>query len=169
MAGLVATATVPVLADPSSDVMNAVIATTNARSYHILLTSPGIGVSEGDIVKPSKMRMVTKNTESIVIGSTMYLKISGKWKKMNATGFSLDPSDEVKKMQAHRADYTASDLGMRTVGGVPYHAYLVTDNKKHTKETVFIDAGGRLGRVETSGITMTFSKYGENVSIVPPM
>jgi hypothetical protein len=168
-AGLVTLATAPVLADPSSDVINATIATTKAPSYHLTMTSPGTGTSEGDFVNPNKMHMVTKDVESIVIGSTMYLKIAGKWKKMDAPGLWSDPADVVKKMQAHRADFSSSDLGMRTVGGVPYHAYLVTDNKKHTKETIYVDSAGRLGRVETSGITMTFSKYGENVSIVPPM
>jgi hypothetical protein len=169
LAALVAMAMAPASADPSSDLMNAVVATMNASSYHITMTSPGTGVSEGDIVKPGKMHMITKGAESIVIGTTMYIKISGKWKKIDGSGFSMDPSAEIKKMQAHRSDYTASDLGMRPVGGVPYHAYLVTNNKKHTKETIYVDSAGRLARVETSGITMTFSKYGENVAIVPPM
>jgi hypothetical protein len=45
----------------------------------------------------------------------------------------------------------------------------MTDTKKHLSQTVFIDAAGRIGRIEISGIVITFSKYGEAFSIQPPM
>jgi hypothetical protein len=165
--GLVAMASAA-FADPSP-VANAVIATSKATSYHLSMTNPRTGPSEGDFVSPDKVHMVSKRGESILIGSTMYLKINGKWTKVNAPGVSSSPVEVMKQMQAHGADYTSSDLGMRTVDGVAYHAYAVTNTKKHTTETVFVDAAGRLGRVETGGSTMTFSKYAEAISIQPPI
>lgn len=158
----------PVLADPNSALMSAVIATSQARSYHISMSGPSIS-AESDVVNPGKMHMIMKEGETIIIRPDMYMKMGGKWKKISGAGDTLDQSDAVKQMQLHRADYSSQDLGMRTVGGTPYHAYLVTNVKKNTKETVFVDAAGRIGRFQFGDTTMTFSKYGEAVSIVAPM
>jgi hypothetical protein len=159
----------PALADPNSALMNAVIATSRQPSYHITLTGPSIGTAEGDVVNPGKMHMTMKMGETIVIRPDMYMKMDGKWKKFAGAGNTPDQSDAIKQMQLHHADYTSRDLGMRTVGGISYHAYLVTNLKKKTTETVFVDGGGRIGRFEMGDTVMTFTKYGENVSIVPPM
>jgi hypothetical protein len=169
LAGLIGLATGSALADPSPALVAAVIATTNQPSYHLTITSPRAGTTEADMVKPDKMHVIMKDGESIVIGSTMYMKMGGKWTKMSAAGMWSDPTAAVKLLQTHHADYTSVDLGMRTAGGVPYHAYSVTDTKKHTTETVYIDGAGRLGRVEARGTVIVFSKYGETVSIQAPM
>jgi hypothetical protein len=160
--------TAPVLADPNSALMNAVIATSQQHSYHISMSGPSM-TAEGDIVNPGKMHMVMKEGETIIIRPDMYMKMGGKWKKVAGAAGTMDQSDAVKQMQLHRADYTSQDLGMRTVGGTSYHAYLVTNVKKNTKETVFVDGAGRIGRFQFGDTTMTFSKYGEAVSIVAPM
>jgi hypothetical protein len=34
---------------------------------------------------------------------------------------------------------------------------------------MFVDDSGRIGRLEVAGMVMVFSKYGEALSIVPPM
>ena len=159
----------PALADPNSALMNAVIATSRQPSYHISMTGPGIGTAEGDVVNPGKMHMIMKEGETIIVRPDMYMKMGGKWKKIAGAGDTLDQSDAIKQMQFHHADYASQDLGMRTVGGATYHAYLVTNTKKHTKEMVFIDGSGRIGRFEQGAMVMVFSKYGEAVSIVPPM
>jgi hypothetical protein len=49
-AGVVAVATAPALADPSSAVIAAAVATSKAPSYHLSMTNPGTGGSETDIV-----------------------------------------------------------------------------------------------------------------------
>lgn len=158
----------PALADPNSALMNAVIATSQARSYHITMSGPSMA-AEGDVVNPGKMHMIMKEGETIVIRPDMYMKMGGKWKKMAGAGATLDQSDAVKQMQLHRADYTSQDLGMRTVGGTSGHAYLVTNLKKNTKETVYVDGSGRIAGFQFGDTMMTFSRYGEAVSIVAPM
>jgi hypothetical protein len=158
----------PAFADPNSALMNAVIATSQARSYHISMSSPNMS-AQGDIVNPGKMHMVMKDGETIIIRPDMYMKMGGKWKKITGVGDTMDQSDAVKQMQLHRADYTSQDLGMRTIGGAPEHAYLVTNLKKNSKETVYVDGSGRIAGFQFGDTTMTFSKYGEAVSIVAPM
>jgi hypothetical protein len=148
--------------------MNAVIATSQARSYHITMSGPAMA-AQGDVVNPGKMHMIMKEGETIVISPDMYMKMGGKWKKFAGAGATMDQSDAVKQMQLHRADYTSQDLGMRTIGGTSGHAYLVTNLKKNTKETVYVDGSGRIGSFQFGDTTMTFSRYGEAVSIVAPM
>src|SRR5665213_522143 len=113
----------PALADPNSALMNAVVATSQAHSYHISMSGPSMS-AEGDIVNPGKMHMLMKQGETIIIRPDMYMKMGGKWKKIAGAGDTLDQTDAVKQMQAHRADYTSQDLGMRTIGGTSDHAYL---------------------------------------------
>jgi hypothetical protein len=158
----------PALADPNSVLMNAVIATSQARSYHISMSSPNMS-AQGDIVNPGKMHMIMKDGETIIIRPDMYMKMGGTWKKITGAGDAMDQSDAVKQMQLHHADYTSQDLGMRTIGGASEHAYLVTNLKKNTKETVYVDSRGRIAGFQFGDMTMTFSNYGEAVSIVPPM
>jgi len=167
--GLLCMTMTSALADPSSAVVNAYIATSRAPSYHVSSTNPRTGGSEVDVVNPGKLHMVMSVGESILIGSTMYLKIGGIWRTMDGRGFSTDPDAELRQMRFHPADFTTTDFGVRVVAGVPYHGYLVTDTKTHTTEKVFIDAAGRLARTEQGGLTKTFTKYGEAVSIQPPM
>lgn len=168
-AGLIGLATTSALADPSPAVIAAVSATANQPSYHLTITSPRMGTIESDVVKPDKEHAIWKSGETIVIGSTMYMKMGGSWKKMNVPGLWSSPVDVVKQIQAQGGNYTSSDLGMRIIGGVPYHAYRVTDTKKHFDDVIFVDAAGRLGRIEAHGDVMVFSKYGETVSIRAPM
>ena len=171
-AGLIGLATSPALADASPAILAAFVTTMNQPSYHMTMASKGTDTTETDFVKPDKMHILSRDVDSIVIGSTMYVKMSGKWTKMDAKGLWSDPLDGVKQMQTHHADYTSADLGTLTAGGVSYHAYRMMDTKKHLSQTVFIDAAGRIGRIEISGISViviTFSKYGEAFSIVPPM
>jgi hypothetical protein len=121
------------------------------------------------VVNPGKMHMVMKQGETIIIRPDMYMKMNGSWKKIAGAGDVFDQNDAVKQMQLHQADFVSADLGMRTAGGTSYHAYEVTNTKKNTKETVFIDGSGRIGRFEMGSMVMVFSRYGEAVSIVPPM
>jgi hypothetical protein len=158
----------PALADPNSALMNAVIATSQARSYHISMSSPNMS-AQGDIVNPGRMHMIMKDGETIIIRPDMYMKMGGTWKKIAGVGDTMDQSDAVKQMQLHRADYTSQDLGMRTIAGASEHAYLVTNLKKNSKETVYVDSSGRIAGFQFGDTTMTFSKYGEAVSILPPM
>jgi hypothetical protein len=169
VAGLIGLATGSALADPSPAIIAALAATMNQPSYHVAITSPRGGTTEADMMKPNKMHLYMKDGEGIVIGSTMYMKMGGKWTKTNVPGLWSDPTDAVKTMQTNHADYASVDLGMSTVGGVPYHAYRVTNSKKHTTETIYVDSAGRLGRIEARGIVIVFSKYGEAISIQPPM
>jgi hypothetical protein len=162
--------TSPALADPSPAVFNAILTTMAQPSYHLTMTLPEEGVVQGDFVKPGMMHMVMKEGESIVIGPTMYMKMGGVWKKYGGGAALMgSQSDVLKKMQAERADYSSTDLGMRVVGGIPYHAYRLSSAKKQTTQTMFVDSSGRIGRIELGTTVMTLSNFGEHVSIRPPM
>jgi hypothetical protein len=160
-------ASTPAAADPSAAVTGAVITMSRQPSYHFSMSVAGESV-EGDMVNPGKYHVVMKNAETIMIGPTFYMKMNGKWTK----SVGMTPSsqtDVVKEMNLHRADYTSQDLGMRAIDGAPLHAYSVTNVKKNTTTRMYVDAGGRIARIDVAGSVMRFSRFGEAVSIVAPM
>jgi hypothetical protein len=59
---------------------------------------------------------------------------------------------------------------MRPVSGVSLHAYAVHNiNGPSDKVTVDLDSSGRIARWEIESTVMTFSRYGEPVTIRAPI
>jgi hypothetical protein len=152
----------------SDDLFNAALNTSKQSSYHITITTPH-GTMEGDIVNPDRMHMFSKDSETIMIGPTAYLKIGGAWRKMNFGSMGSMQADEAKAIAQHRGDYVATDLGTRIVDGAPMHAYRATDTKTHRVDTIYVDGSGRMARVESSGTVVRFTKFNEPVTIKAPM
>ncbi len=68
-----------------------------------------------------------------------------------------------------RANISTRDLGMRPVSGVMLHAYVVHNLKRPGDEdTVYLDSSSRIARREIDSTVMTFSHYGEPVTIRAP-
>jgi hypothetical protein len=158
----------PAMAGPSDALMSAAQNTTKQSSYHISITTPQ-GTEEGDIVNPDRMRVVGNGVETIIIGQTAYLKIKGAWRKMNTGGMGSIQMDMAKSIAKYHSDYTATDLGMRVVGGTPLHAYSVVNAKTHRTETVYIDRSNRMARVESGPLVIRFTKFNVPVTITAPM
>jgi hypothetical protein len=158
----------PALAGSSDSLTNAALNTTKQSSYHISMTTAQ-GTTEGDVVNPDRMHMVGHGIETIVIGSTAYLKIKGAWSKMNAPGSGSMQMDVAKVIAKSRGDYTATDLGTRVVDGAPMHAYSATNATTHRTDTIFVDGSGRIARVESGPVVIRFTKFNEPVTITAPM
>jgi hypothetical protein len=128
------------------------------------------GEASGDFMT-GKMRMVlpTENMEMVVVPPYMYTKMDGKWQKSTGGAEIMQQSNALAKYQGRQPYLSSTDLGMRTVGGVSYHAYAVFDSKNNTHQTLFIDRSNRIARIEFSGSVFTMSNFGESVSIVAPM
>ena len=174
LAALVLTAatSTPASADISPALVSALVNTNNQSSYHITLAVKSMGgTSQGDIVKPDKMRMTMPTGASVVIGSVMYLEMNGKWQKMAGGGDWFAKMNAAKMMNLHRGDYASKDLGMRTISGGAgiYHAYQLTDTKKNLSQTIYIDSSNRIARMEMPDMVITFSNFGEHVNIHAPM
>jgi flavin-binding protein dodecin len=164
-----AAATAVARADSYDTIAQAVVTTLHEPSYHFSMTMPGTQSAEGDVVTPDRMHMTMPLGESTIIGKTVYMKMNGVWKKFDVNGLMPSPTDEMKKMAAGRADTTVDDLGMRTVDGSLMHAYKITNAKKKTTSTVFIDHAGRIAREDIATTVFRMSKFGEAVSIAAPM
>ena len=85
---------------------------------------------------------------------------------MHARGW-LDVGLGHRAMRARDVD--AKDLGMRTIDGASLHAYSVTNPKSHKIDTVFLDNGGRITRVEGRGAVITISKFNTPMTIAAPI
>jgi hypothetical protein len=152
-------------ADLDPAVYNAFILMTKVPSYHMTLAMPG-STAESDVSNPGKVHTVMPEGEAVQIGTTLYMKIDGKWTK-NTVSASENPA--VTYLKA-RANISTQDIGMRPVSGVLLHAYSVHNLKRPSdKDTVYLDSSGRIARWEIDSAVMTFSRYGEPVMIRAPI
>jgi hypothetical protein len=166
MAAVAISATVPASADVAPALVNAIVVMSKLPSYHMSMTTSD-GVAETDVSNPGKMHTVMKSGEMVIIGPTMYMKMRGKWTKFaSASG----DSDVLARYHKFASNYSSQDLGMRTVAGGTFHAYAIHDTRHPTvKNTIYLDGLGRIARIDIDASVVTFSRFGEPVSIQPPM
>lgn len=153
-------------ADVSPALTNAITEMSKLPSYHMSMTTPE-GLAETDVVNPGKMHTVMKAGEMYIIGPTMYMKMGGKWTKF---ANSNSDSDVLARYHKFASNYSSEDLGMRAVPGGTFHAYAVHDTTHpNVKNTIYLDGSGRIARIDIDANVVTFSRYGEPVSIQAPM
>jgi sRNA-binding regulator protein Hfq len=159
----------PARADAGGDLENALLNTFKQPSYHMRMNMVNGNVIDGDVVTPDRMHIVMKSGEMIAIGQTTYFKLNGAWQKLPGVNPMLTRADLLHTLQASKGKYSVADLGMKVVDGVPLHAYRTTDlaNKKTTM--IYVDGRQRIVRIDTGADIMRFTRFGENVSITPPM
>jgi hypothetical protein len=158
--------TLPASADISPALTNAVVLMSKLPTYHMSMTTAQ-GPVETDVANPGKMHTVMKGGEMVMIGPTMYMKMGGKWTKF---ANSNADTDVVARYHKFSSDFTSQDLGMRTVPTGTFHAYAVHDAKHPTvKNTIYLDNSGRIARIDIDTSVVTFSRFGEPVSIQAPM
>ncbi len=173
---LVIASALPALADPQSDVVNAMTAFGKLTSYHIDATAGKDRSMSADVVNPGRMHVTAGPAEMIQIDGTTYVKFGGSWRQFAIPGMEriFSPVTYTQKLAAHKADVTVTDLGTKVVAGAPLHAYLVKSGSVDRPATVYLDGTGALTRVETVDGTgnldvITFSNFNGPISIVAPI
>lgn len=151
----------PAYADATSDVLSAMMKFGALSSYEI---SYGNGGFSGtiDIVKPNAMHMQAAGMEMIRIGAATYTKVGRDWQKIPEKYAGGDPSkmtDQVRTY-ASKTDFTATDLGMKTINGESLHGYKVQDSKSNTSMIWWVGSDGLPHAWETgSGDLMRVGKF----------
>ncbi len=175
VAALLAIVVRPALADPQSDIVNAVLAFGKLTSYHVTVTARGHEI-DGDVVNPGKMHVTAGPAEIIVIGKTSYVKVGSSWHEFTIPGMDrmFAPLTYAQNLGTHRADIVVTDLGEKTVDGTLLHAYSVRTSADDKPATVYVDASGTMRRVEVSSTegglaVVTFSNFNAPVTIAPPI
>lgn len=162
---LVGASTTTVLADAHSDIANAMNTFSHLKSYHSEMMMAGQPTSS-DYLAPNRMRATTPQGVVIIIDRITYMQLNGKWKKF-PPGEAM--ADTMAFLSKRNGGFTATDLGMRMVGGQSLHAYNVKTLKTGSNTTVLIDGSGRIVRMATGSLVMTFSKFNAPVTINAPM
>jgi hypothetical protein len=158
----------PAFADASSDLYRAIDRTEAAHSYHLVMTSAR-GSFAGDYIYPATMHVTMAGMEMININGKMYLRRgTGEWQAIPG-GMGATDVDALQTMKLNRADYRASDLGMRLADGKAMHEYHVDNLKTGRAEFVYVDASGRVARVDAPTLTVRFSRFGQPAHIVAPI
>lgn len=167
---IVAATSAPAFADANSDVHNAMIAFGKLRSYHMDMTIRGKPATV-DVVNPGQTHVVMPQIESYTIGQTTYVKLNGTpWRKYPGSANPATFGDLAKKMDAHGADYVATDLGTRVVDGAQLHAYQVKKKASGKDDSkIFLDSQGRVARIEAGTAVMRVSKFNEPITIRAPI
>jgi len=107
--------------------------------------------------------------EVIAIDQTMYMKQNGTWRKFAGVDVMKSQSNPLQALAAAKGKFTVDDLGPRVVGGAPLHAYKVTNLETKKTDSLFVDGGQRIVRIESGQDVIEMSKFGEPITIVAPM
>jgi hypothetical protein len=170
----------PAAADIPPALDHAAALMMKSGSYHFDMTQTAGGstiTSTGDVasLNPMKVHVTTGggaigNVEVIGIAADMYMKTgSGPWTKYPGDTSSLTQMDIAAQFAKDRNADTTTDLGMQVKDGLPLHAYRIVNNARKTTAVFYLGADGRVARIEGGKMVMRFSKYGEAVTITPPM
>jgi outer membrane lipoprotein-sorting protein len=175
---LIAATTVAALADPTNDLKNAMINLSKASAYHMTASIGGHAI-EGDVVKPNKMHITAGPMEMIIIDKTSYFKMQGTWHQFSAPGMDrmtapMTYAQDFAEKAKSNPNINVSDLGMKTVDGAAYHAYLIKDSDgSGSATTVYVDGNGypaRMDVVDSHGTqTVTFSNFNGAITIDAPI
>jgi hypothetical protein len=136
-------------------------------SYQMEMMGKGAKSVTIDVVKPGNMHMRAQGVEMIVVGTGMYMKMGGNWMKMphQKTSGMGDMASKVRAMTKGANAVTATDLGMKSVGGETLHAYRMKQSDG-TESTVYVGRDGYCHRIDTKdNSSVTFSKF----NAVPPI
>jgi hypothetical protein len=156
------------LADASSDLYRAIDRTEATHAYHLVIATQH-GTFAGDYIYPSTTHMTMAGMEVINVNGKMYMRQGGgSWQTLPG-GSGVSDSDALQLMKLHRQQFRASDLGMKVVDGGSLHAYHVDDLKTGRPQTVYVDGGGRIVRVDAPSVSIRFSHFGEPAHIVAPI
>jgi hypothetical protein len=173
LVALVALSGAPASANPTDDVRAAMLRFAALSSYEMTF---GTGARSGtvDFVKPNSMHMTMGPMEMISVGETAYVKQgSGGWMKIRNTA-PVGPAEMANRIRDYAVKVntlTATDLGMKNVGGESLHAYRVT-SKDGSPANVYIGRDGLPHRFDSSSNgnnVVRISKFNAVAPIRPPV
>lgn len=156
----------------------------SVKSFRARFTrTSGTTTTDGtlEVVLPDHFHFISKQSEVIIIGKTIYLKTGTQWQKVALNqGFDFSFAD-VKKLQEELGVATEVKLiGADVLDGAPMLVYQYTTTIKGppaitTTSKVWVAVSDNLPRKsETTGSTgaktvTTFSDYNANIVINPPI
>ncbi len=152
LAALVTLTAAPAFASATDDVRAAMLRLAGLSSYEMTF---GAGARSGtfDFVKPGDVHMRMSGMEMIHVNNASYMKIGGAgWTKLPASRQAAQYSmaDRIRAMTKRTADFTATDLGMKSVDGETLHAYRVK-SQGSSESTLYIARDGYVHRIDGGG------------------
>jgi hypothetical protein len=165
----------PILADPTSDVLAAGKNFAALKSWHADESSEGhaIGV---DFSAPDRFRIQTPAGTQYVIGSAMYVTVAGHTMKLAIPQVASMIAQFRSPGQAatFAKSHPVTDLGNSSVGGVATHAYGFDDTTEGITTHNVLDVGPkqlpyRMTVTSDHGkAVITYGKFNVPVTIEPP-
>jgi hypothetical protein len=152
VAALVVLASAPATANPTDDVRAAMLRLAGLSSYRMTFATPRLSGTM-DFVKPNAARVRIRGVELVRIGSTTYLKAGSRaWTKVPdpIAAAMVNALDSARVQATQDSGFSASDLGVKKVGGEILHAYHTTQ-RDGTNSIVFVARDGFVHRITGTG------------------
>jgi hypothetical protein len=162
----------PASANPTDDVRAAMLKFADLNSWEMSFGS-GARQATMDYVKPNSMRMSSRGMQMVHVGNTTYVNMNGKWQKFTheRAGGGFEMADHIRRAVSASNGVTATDLGMKSIGGETLHAYKMTP-KDGQPGTIYIGADGlphRFQGSDTNNEVVTISKFNQVAPIRAPI
>jgi hypothetical protein len=124
------------------------------------------------MIPPTKAHFVAGPVELITIDGTTWMKFGGGWHQFTVPGMDRITGfvqGTIDTMRNPPDDLAVTDLGMKTVDGVPLHAYAVATKTAGGQGTLYLDRSGMIARIDNpSAGVIRFSKYNAPLIVQPP-
>jgi hypothetical protein len=117
----------PAFASATDDVRAAIQRFAALQSFEMVSQSDGKTYTIDVINRPAAMHAMSPGMEMISLGSSSYVKMGPSWRKLPSSSRTMPMRDPVRHFADRVNDFTATDLGMKPVGGELLHAYRVSD------------------------------------------
>ena len=160
-------------ASPTDDVRQAMINLSQAHSFHMSMQINGMAI-ETDEVPPDRFHVTSSMFEMIMLPNAMYMKMHGTWTKVpGQTGMNSVDQTAALRSEMKSGSFTATDLGMKLVGGQMLHAYSVVSASSKKASTLYVNAQHLPARMEFGDAkgagAATFSNFNAPVTINAPI
>ncbi len=162
----------PANAGPTDDVRACMTKFASLNSFRISFEQRG-QTGTMDFVRPDSYHMLGGAYEMVHLGNTSYVKMPGRgWMKTVVNARRTTPVDFLDKVRAEAKSkrFTATDLGMKNVGGESLHAYRLHYSNGESDNVLYVGSDGLPHRVDAErGQTVRFSNFNAVPAIRAPI
>jgi len=162
----------PANAGPTDDVRACMLKFASLNSFRMTFDQRG-RTGTMDFVRPNSYHMLDGGYEMLHLGNATYVKTPGRgWMKTVMNDRRMTPTDLLDKVraEARNKQFTATDLGMKNVGGESLHAYRLHYSDGENDNVVYVGNDGLPHRIDAGrGQAIRISNFNAVPAIRAPI
>lgn len=176
-AALTVLAVAPAAADPTADIAAMGQAFASVHSFHADITTPKGTSMSMDVILPNKTHMTMNGRMQVIrIDDDMWMNMGGSWQHMSMGGAMMQRPLAMARgagIDGKPANnYTITDEGPDSIGGVPTHKYHLVNKTDGGVVDMWLSKGLPI-QIQVMGkdgvSTIKYSEYNSVPDITPPV